>query len=156
MSESSQPSAVSALDKAEQICRREAIAYGEWLHILSPLRWFCVGGSAILSAAAGVTILWQTVPQGKLIAALLAFGATALTGLHVALRCDAHQLECRKLIQSFKCMSLHIAACRELAPEDQEKRRSEIVMKVANLIEEATATPSSSNYRHADRIMSGE
>jgi hypothetical protein len=68
---------------------------------LTPIRWMSVAGGVALSAAAGFSILWNSLPQGKVISAALAFTASILTGLHVALKGDAHQSECRRLIQAF-------------------------------------------------------
>ena len=142
-----------ALDQTNRDCRREVIAYSEWLGWLTPLRWISVGGGVVLSATAGFAILWDSLPNGKIISASLAFAASIMTGLHVALKCDAHQAECRRLIQAFKSLSLQIAACKVLPPEEQAKARPEIMTKVAHLVETAAASPGAWCYRRAERVM---
>ena len=118
-----------ALDQTDRNCRREIIAYSEWLGWLTPLRWISVGGGVVLSATAGFAILLDSLPNGKIISASLAFAASIMTGLHVALKCDAHQAECRRLIQAFRSLSLQIAACKELPTVEQVKARAEIIDK---------------------------
>jgi hypothetical protein len=152
MSEPTAP-AGHALDQTDRYCRREAFAYREWLGWLTPLRWISVGGGVVLSAAAGFTILRESLPHGPAISATLAFAASTLTALHVALKCDSHQSECRRLIQAFKSLSVQIAACRELPSAEQEKKKTEIMTKVAHLVETATAVPSEWCYRRADRVI---
>jgi hypothetical protein len=142
-----------ALDQTDRYCRREAFAYSEWLGWLTPLRWISVAGGVLLSAAAGFSILWKTLPHGTGISATLAFAASTLTALHVALKCDAHQSECRRLIQAFKSLSVQIATCKELPSPEQEKKKTEIVTKVAHLVEAATAVPGEWCYRRADRVL---
>ena len=38
-----------ALERADWECRRETIAYREWLSFLRPLGWFCLAGYSLLS-----------------------------------------------------------------------------------------------------------
>jgi hypothetical protein len=107
----------------------------------------------VLSAAAGVTILWDSLPHGKVISAVLAFGAAALTRLHAALKCDSHQSECRKLIQEYKSILVAIAECMDLDPQAKSQKRTEIMSRIAHTIETTTATPSAACYRYADLAL---
>jgi hypothetical protein len=153
MSDATGISSHLALDRIDRDCSREVIAYGEWLGWLTPLRWISVGGGVVLSGAAGFSILWNTLPSGKIISAVLAFAASTLTTIHVALKCESHQSECRRLIQAYKSLSVQISLCRELTPEEHPARRAEIMMKVAHLVETANAVPGEWCYRRADRAM---
>jgi hypothetical protein len=151
MNEKSEQTAALALERAEWECRRETIAYREWLSFLRPLGWFCLAGGVIFSGAAGVSILWSTFQGGKIVSALLAFTASALTGLHGVLKCDSHQTECRKMIQSLKSLSTEIALCKTLNPAEQTERRDRLVTQLIRLIKKVDASPAPWCYRRADR-----
>jgi hypothetical protein len=94
-------------DMRERDCFVEMRALEMWLGFLTPLRWFTVIGSVILSALAGATILGSqqllgdTFPKFAGVCALL---ASILTTLHATLHCDTHQAECRRLIQIYQSL----------------------------------------------------
>jgi hypothetical protein len=140
-------------DQGEQDCRREEMAYRAWLGVLTPLKWTCVSGGVVFSAAAGVSILWEALPHGKAISAALAFSASALTGLHSALKCDAHQSECHRLIQAFRSLGTQYAASKSLGPPERVERRNALNIRLGQLIETATARPASWCYDRADRAI---
>jgi hypothetical protein len=85
-------------------CRVEWEAYDRWLGTLTPLRWFTVGGAAILSAIAGAALLkgQEASASAHLYAAIAALASTGLTGLHTALDCDVFQTKCRAHVLEFK------------------------------------------------------
>jgi len=141
------------LDWANLRCRREALAYNAWLRKLTPWRWFCVSGGIVFSAAAGVSIVWQALPYGRVISALLAFTASALTGLHVALKCEVHQTECRRVIQAFRSLEIQMNACNALPSPARDERQQVLVEALAELIKTTTASPSDKCYELADRSL---
>jgi len=141
-----------ALERAEWECRREVIAYGEWLGFLRPLGWLCLSGGVIFSSAAGVSVIWTTATHEKIISASLAFTASALTGLHGTLKCDSHQAECRRMIQALKSLLAELALCKTLASSEQSKKRDKLVAKLVNLIDAVKASPADWCYRRADRL----
>jgi hypothetical protein len=143
----------SMLDWAKLRCRREALAYNAWLGKLTPWRWFCVSGGIVFSAAAGVSIVWQALPHGRVISALLAFAASALTGLHVALKCEVHQTECRRLIQAFRSLEIQMNACNVLPPPGRDERQQALVEDLAQLIKTTAACPSDKCYELADKSL---
>jgi len=139
--------------EGERDCQREEVAYRIWLGILAPLRWTCIGGGVVFSAAAGVSILWEVLPDGKLISALLAFTASALTAIHTALKCDSYQSECHRLIQAFKSLRAQFHASNNVAPLERPRRRNNLNVRYAQLIETAAASPAQWCYRRADREL---
>lgn len=142
-------------DQGKRDCEREEMAYRAWLGLLTPLRWGCVGGGVVFSAAAGVAVLWDALPHGKAISAILAFSATALTGLHTGLNCDAHQSECRRLIQAFKSLGDQYEDLKDLGPDEEAEERKALNRRRAELKETATALPAAWCYSRADNTMNG-
>lgn len=53
------------LSQRERQCRIEYRAYGGWLALLTPLRWFTVSGGIVLSALAGATVFSQPEILGE-------------------------------------------------------------------------------------------
>jgi hypothetical protein len=141
-------------DLGARKCSREETAYRTWLGILGPLRWICLGGGVILSAAAGMSVLGESAffgPNWKLVSTLFAFTASALTGLHGVLKCDSHQSECHRLIQAFRGLRFEYEASKDLGPQERSKRREELDAKFARLVTTAAATPAGWCYKKADR-----
>src|SRR5882724_4043769 len=117
------------LRERERQCRVEHLAYGRWLGILTPLRWVTVSGGTVLSALAGATIFSKTVFVGKqwpIYAGVFALVASVLTGLHTALKCDAHQAECHRLIQLYQSLETGYQAAYALPPADVPSRFREL------------------------------
>jgi hypothetical protein len=69
---------------------------------------------AELIAFVSANHLWDSLPHGRIISAVLAFTATALTATHAALKRDEHQAECRRLIHAFKSIRVQIPERREV------------------------------------------
>ena len=135
-------------------CRREEAAYRSWLAFLGPLRWRCLGGGVVFSAAAGLSILGESALLGqkwKLWSALLAFTGSALTGVHGVLRCDAYQAECHRLIQEFKSLGFQYEAAVDLEPETRAARTEQLHAEFARLVKGASATPTRRCYATADQ-----
>jgi hypothetical protein len=143
----------NALNHALQQCRREQVAYEEWLRVLSPLRWICVGGGVLFSAAAGITIIWNSLPHGRMISAILAFSASVLTGLHVALKCDPYQAECHRILQALKSLGIEIEMCREVHDQEYSAKAGSLIAELASLLKTASASPSTRSYRRAERTQ---
>ena len=140
-------------DQGERDCEREEMAYRAWLRLLTPLRWTCVSGGVVFSTAAGVSVLWDGLPHGKVISAILAFSAAILTGLHTRLNCDAHQSECRRLIQAFKSLRDQYKDLGDLRPLEEAEQRKALNKQRAKLKETATAIPATWCYSRADNVM---
>jgi hypothetical protein len=133
-------------------CTVEETAYRAWLSVLGPLRWICLGGGVVFSAAAGLSILGESAFFGqnwKLVSALLAFAASALTGLHGILKCDAHQAECHRLIQAFKSLRSNYEASNFLDPQERPKRLQKLNDDLTELTKDAQAIPAPWCYKKA-------
>jgi hypothetical protein len=106
-------------------CRIEWRALEMWLAFLTPIKWLTVGIGTVLSVFASATVLAKVFGETSgLVGGLCGLGAALLTGLHAALKCDAHQAECRHQIQSYKSLesayeSAQLSSGTELA-EKQE------------------------------------
>jgi hypothetical protein len=137
----------AALNQIRERCASEIAAYSRWLGFLSPLRWVCIGGGVIFSAGAGFTALWQSIPHGRFIVAGLSFAASALTGLHIALKCDAYQAECHRLVQSFKVIELDIDQFFSLPGMQQPDQALKIATGFRNLIDTASVVPGARWYK---------
>jgi hypothetical protein len=110
-----------------------------------------VGGGVLFSAAAGVTIIWNSLPHGRMISAILAFSASVLTGLHAALKCDPYQAECLRLVQALKSLGMEIQSCKELPDEEYSAKARALITELTNLLKTAGASPGTWSYRRADR-----
>src|SRR6266404_2269512 len=102
----------------ERQCRVEHRGYSRWLALLTPLKWLTVAGGTVLSALAGATVFSKPQFLGNnwpVYAGVLALLASILTGLHTALHCDAHQAECRRLIQRYQSLETSFQAAQALA-----------------------------------------
>jgi hypothetical protein len=115
-----------------------------WLDLLTPVRWFTIIGTTVLSALAGATILGapgllhQSFPT---FAGICALGATVLSTLHTALHCDAHQAECRKQINLYAALEAGFQALRILPQSQMSTRLQELEKEFEMAVKAATASP---------------
>ena|ERR1700682_399362 len=143
---------INLLIQRERQCRTEHRAYGRWLALLTPLRWFTVAGGTILSALAGATIFGKLFgEQWPIYAGVFSLAASILTGLHAALNCDAHQAECRRLIQLYQSLETGFQAARALPASELPQRLEELEKKFEEAKLKATATPPAHFREQAER-----
>lgn len=131
-------------EKRERQCRMESRAYQLWLDRITPLKWISVGGGTVLSALAGATVLAQPVLFGSywsVIGGVLALVSSILTGLHTALKCDAHQAECHRLIQLFASMEAAAQSAPALSAAELPVAWKELESRFQEAIAKATASP---------------
>jgi hypothetical protein len=115
-----------------------------WLGWLTPLRWFTVIGTTVLSALAGATILGAPRLIGSsfpTFAGLCALGASILSVLHTALHCDAHQAECRRLINSYTALEAAFQALQTFPQAELKARANELEKIYEDTLKAAMASP---------------
>jgi hypothetical protein len=125
-------------------CHVETRAFQYWLDILTPLKWVTVGGSTILSALAGATVLSKPEifgHQWDVVGGVFALVSSALMGLHSVFRCDAHQVECHRLIQVFSSLESAFQAVPTLSGSELSLTFKRLEKKFQDSIEKATASP---------------
>ena len=145
---------LNLLRQRERQCRIEYRAYGGWLALLTPLRWFTVSGGIVLSALAGATVFSQPVflgAQWPIYAGVFALVASILTGLHAALNCDAHQAECHRLIQLYQSLETGYQAASALPSSDIPQHFKELEAKFEDAKLKATASPPTYFRERAER-----
>ena len=146
----------SLLKDRERKCEVARVAYENWLGLLTPIRWLTVSGGVILPLVAGLLVSGKLPPVGHsdAIAAVCSFAAATLTGLHTALGCDAHQIECRKLIQRFSSLRDGFQRALIVSPEDSRALLQELDAKFVKTREETMATPPTFFLRKAEKEVS--
>lgn len=136
--------ALDHLANRENLCRVEQRVYGKWLGVLTPVRWITVGGGILLSTLAGATVFGRPEILGTkwaLWSGVFAFGSAALTSLHTALGCDAHQAECRRLIQVYESLEAGYRAARFLPEAELQAERASLDRQFQETKLKAAASP---------------
>jgi hypothetical protein len=130
-----------------------------WLGWLTPMRWFTVGGTTVLSLAASATIFVKLFGSHyDVVAGLFALGASILSGLHTAFNCDAYQADCRRFIGLYAGLELGFEAVQILAlsPDDAAAREKELEKTYEELTAgRSTLPPSRLRERAKNESMRG-
>ena len=123
----------------------EKNAYETWLNLLTPLRWITVTGGIVLSAAAGGVALLAEYRVGyedwRIYGAVCAIIASILTGIHTSLNCDAHQTECRRLVQVYSGLEAAFEAAPLMKGNRLDAKFDELEAKFIEAKSEAAASP---------------
>jgi len=130
--------------KREVDCRVLRRALEIWLSRLTPMRWFTVSGTTILSAIAAATVFNGHDVHGhsfKTVAGLCALGATILSGLHTALKCDAYQAECSRMINVLGGLEAGFQAVALLDPDDHLAAVRDLEKKYEGALAGTTVSP---------------
>jgi hypothetical protein len=137
--------------KREVDCRVLRRALEMWLGRLTPMRWFTVSGTTILSAIAAATVFNGRDLFGvsfQMIAGVCALGATILSGLHTALKCDAYQAECSRMITVLEGLEAGFQAIELLEPDDHLAAVRDLEKRYEGALAGTTASPP-----HRYRVM---
>jgi hypothetical protein len=121
----------------EKECRERAIYFEERLRFFSRTNWISVLIPSLLGVVAGSALFsngnsfWLGI--GALVAALL-------SAIHKGLDCDAHQVECRRLVQEYRGLEIRYRTVHQIkssTPADDLRALDE---ELANLRKSQTAT----------------
>ncbi len=137
--------------RRERECQLRARALELWLATLTPLRWGTVIGTTILSAIAGAAVLSKAVKHWDIIGGVCALLAAVLSGLHAGLKCDAHQSECRRLIQVYEGLKDTYEAARLSPPTDLMTRQAQLEEKFGDATKNAAAAAPNHYRRRAEQ-----
>jgi len=110
-----------------------------------------VSGTTILSAIAAATAFHGKMVFGaefQTVAGLCALGATILSGLHTALKCDAYQAECSRMINVLEGLEAAFQAIALLDPDDHLAAVRDLEKKYEGALAGTTASPP-----HRYRVM---
>lgn len=139
--------------KRQRECHVEKSSYETWLGLLTPVRWVTIIGGIVLSAVAGGVVLlaeyWPPGESWRVYGAGCAIVASVLTGIHTSLNCDAHQTECRRLIQLYSGLEGAYEAAPLVTRDRLRMRFDELEAKFQEARSEATASPPQWCRRHA-------
>lgn len=102
-------------------------SYMNWITVLVPLILAGGAGSAFFAGNNWASWIGATALLGAL-----------LTAIHKGLNCDAHQSECRRLIQSYGGLAARYRTLHEIDKKDGESRLLELEETLANLRESET------------------
>ncbi|MDN5864799.1 MAG: hypothetical protein L0I62_06230 [Gammaproteobacteria bacterium] len=130
---------------AAQARRRECLflceAYSNTIKALAPANWVLVVGAALLSLAAGTTILTKTTLITTTVAGILALISGALTIIHTKLGCDSYQAECKKLLSFYRGLAVDYDNLRFIPEADRPGRFSALNDQFSASVKHATASP---------------
>jgi hypothetical protein len=141
--------AMGSLESLKQIankknneCRIQSCAYSLTLSALAPANFILVVGAALLSLAAGASILTKTALITELQAGIMALVAGGFTIIHSKLGCDQYQAECRKLVGFYKGIAEDYS---NLSIEDDadelKKNLVAVKQRLSDAIKDSTAFP---------------
>lgn len=125
-----------AADRATE-CAQRAVYFDKRLRFFSKTNWITVLVPSLLGVVAGSALfadsnsLWLGV--GVLAAALL-------TAVHKGLDCDAHQAECRRLVQAYRGMEARYRTLAQIEKATIVEDLLELDDELANLRQGQTAT----------------
>src|SRR6266853_943774 len=131
-------------------------AFEMWLHLLTPLRWFAVSAGTLLPLVAGAKILGTPALLGgqyELVSSLCALAASAITGLHAALKCEEHQSECRRMIQVDLSLEAAYQAAEALPDPQIEEELRELEAKFEAAFSGARAAAPTRFQRRAEQEL---
>jgi hypothetical protein len=106
-----------------------------WITVIVPSLLGVIAGSALFSPS---NTIWLGV--GALIAALL-------TAIHKGLDCEAHQEECRRLVQAYRGLEMRYRTISEIEVEDSQATLVELEDSLALLKESQLATTSAQWFK---------
>ena len=135
------------LAQRESRCRIERRALERWMRPLTLFKWVTVGLGTLLSTVAGATVLGKLFgDRWALIGGTCALTASLLTGLHTALKCEAHQAECRRLIQVYASLEAAYQAAQVLPLSQRLTRQEALEVWFEDTLAKATVS-APSRYR---------
>lgn len=137
-----------------QLCKLERRSYEIWLKTLSPANFLLVGLGGILSLVAGLSIITEAGLIDTKVAGWIAVLGAALTGLHIRLKCEPHQSECKKLVNQFAELQTDYERL-ELETDEQERKIQlmSIEQKLSAIRAGRGASPSNSSIEKAKREL---
>ncbi len=89
------------IEERIRLCKCERRSYEIWLKTLTPVNFLLVGVGGVLSLIAGLSIVTEASLIGPKVAGWIAIFGAVLTGLHNRLKCEPHQVACKKLVNQF-------------------------------------------------------
>jgi len=110
-----QPDIQKIAGEREEECRLRAGFFESRLRIFSKANWITVLVPSLLGVVAGSAIFADDNSLWLGIAALM---AALLTAIHKGLNCDAHQQECRRLVQEYSSLELRYRTLRQVEKAD--------------------------------------
>lgn len=115
------------LKQAAEMKRRESRdmsqAYSATLSALVPANFILVVGAALLSLAAGATILIENNLLTKIQSGVLALVSGAFTIIHSKLGCEQYQSECKKLVSFYRGMAADYGNLEFVADAEEFRKR---------------------------------
>ena len=117
-------------------------AYATTLFALTPVNFVLVVGAALLSLAAGASILTENELLTNVQSGMLALVSSALTIIHSKLRCDEYQAECRKLVSFHRGIAEDYADLRTVDDIDKFRESlSALNNQLSGMIKISTSLP---------------
>jgi hypothetical protein len=153
MTEAPQTDLLRLLSFRERQCKIERRALEMWLGALTPLRWFTTAGSIVLTTFAAATGLGTRLfsESWTIVGGACALVAAILTGLHTGFDCDAHQSECRRLIQLYSSLEAAYQNLIVMPPAERLPQYKALEEKFNDARTMATASAPSSYKLRAER-----
>lgn len=104
----------SVAAEREKECRETADFFDKRLRLFSKANWITVLVPSLLGVVAGSAIISDSKLEWFGIAVLL---GAVLTAIHKGLDCDAHQAECRRLVQKYRGLETRYRTIRQVDKE---------------------------------------
>lgn len=143
------------LRERELECRIQERSYQIWLKVLTPIRWSSISIGVVLPSLASVSVFskilgshWQTI------SAIILLVSGAVSGLHSALKCDAHQTESLRISKRFGLLAESYRELMMLMPDDLFVQAQVLNKEYKNMRENAAVTPAQWCYEKARKLLS--
>ncbi len=143
------------LRERELECRIQERSYQIWLKVLTPIRWSSISIGVVLPSLASVSVFskilgshWQTI------SAIILLVSGAVSGLHSALKCDAHQTESLRISKRFGLLAESYRELMTLMPDDLFVQAQVLNKEYKNMRENTAVTPAQWCYEKARKLLS--
>ncbi|WP_421868104.1 hypothetical protein [Motiliproteus sp.] len=118
-------------------CGSRAAYFDQRLRFFSKSNWITVLVPSLLGVIAGSALLADTDPLWIGLGALV---AGLLTAIHKGLDCDAHQAECRRLVQQYRGLETRYRTLAQIESTDIAEELLKLDVTLAELRQSQTAT----------------
>ena len=125
--------------KRQQECNQRASYFDSRLRFFSKTNWITIIVPSLLGVVAGSALFTESKSIWLGIGTL---AAAILTAIHKGLDCDAHQEECRRLVQAYRGLETRYRTISETHLNGAVDKFTELEEKLAELKESQRATAS--------------
>ncbi len=124
-------------EEREAECGKRAAFFDSRLRFFSKTNWITVLVPSLLGVIAGSALFTES---SSIWIGIGALAAALLTAVHKGLNCDAHQAECRRLVQAYRGLEVRYRTLRQIATPTIVEEMLALDSELAELCQSQTAT----------------